>query len=542
MRSLGAFALQVHDVELQGDLMAILSRTHLMTSALIGQMVLIFGSCFNVAQAQTQVVEGFPVQRLKAAGFNEQAMQNFANYAFDPQAKYKTDALVVIKDGRLVFEQYSNGYTRGQRHMLWSFSKGIVNAILGVAEQKGIVNRETLVHQYYPELDRPLGRDIKLQHLLNMSSGLDYYEEHPTNIILSDSIFVNYSFFGYNDMAQYTASKPSKAAPGMQFNYSSGECNLAMGVLKKAMNNQLRYDSFPWVNLFNRIGMNSTTLEQDRSGTFVGGSYGWSTALDIAKLAQLYLNKGVWNGERLMSENWIDWSLQTAPALQNPQLVQSEQMRLNQEDYGAYWWLNKKLPMNQERPFPYAPENIYLAMGYRGQTLAVFPDQKMILVRLGSDGLGETKINRSHLVRLLLEGLKKSPNLNIAKPEGYHEHEAFAFSTAMDGINFLDSFWSLNTALDDGIVMAPGKDTCSCVFVTQRDAKVCMQEHEQYQQFRSMGWFDGWIRPLEIDYAAKKVTARNRSHIAEFTFVNKDLGCKMTRFVRRLTGEEMIPQ
>ncbi len=504
--------------------------------------IVFFAQFLNLAHAQKNQVQGFAVQSLQTAGLNVQAMDEFAQYAFDPQAKYKTDALVVIKDGKLIFEKYGNGYTRDQRHMLWSFSKGIVNAILGVAEQKGIVTRETLIHEYYPQLDRPLGRDIKMRHLMNMSSGLDYYEEHPTNIVLSDSVFINYSFFGYKDMATYTAEKASKYPPGVQFNYSSGECNLAMGVLKKALNHQPAYDSFPWVNLFDRIGMNSTTLEQDGSGTFVGGSYGWSTALDIAKLAQLYLNKGVWNGERIISEEWINWSLQTAPALQGTELVQDEQMRLNQEDYGAYWWLNKKLPMNKHRPFPYAPENIYLAMGYKGQTLAIFPDQKMILVRLGSDGLGETKINRSHLVRLLLESTKTSPDLNIPPPEAYQQEDAFAFSFLEDGFNFVDAFLGLNSALDDGIVMAPTKDTCSCVFVTKRDPQLCLQEHEQYQQFRNMGWIDGWIRPLEIDLQQKKVTGRNRAHLTEFTWINEDLGCKMTRFTRRLTGQELIPQ
>ncbi len=349
---------------------------------------------------------GWKIKRPEQVGMDPAKLEALSQFAFDPQAKYKTDSLVVIKDGYLVLNQYANGYGPNQPHMLWSFSKGFVNGILGVAVNKGLLHLETPVHSYYPKLNRDHARDITLRHLMNMSSGLEYYEEHPSTIILSDSIFLNYSAKAYKDMAAYVAEKPVKHAAGQQFNYSSGECNLAMGVLKQTIGDQRTYDEFPFRELFDKLGMRSLALEQDFAGTFVGGSFGWSSALDIAKFGLLYLNDGVWEGKRLFPEGWVDFSLTIAPALLREGLQQKKEMRLNQEAYGAYWWLNKKLPMNKNVPYPGTPEDAFLAMGYKGQTLAVIPSLGLIVVRLGNDGLEpESKMSRVKFLKLLVDSV-----------------------------------------------------------------------------------------------------------------------------------------
>lgn len=513
-------------------------------------------------------------------GFNTEAFKVFTNYVFNTKAGFKTDSLVVIKDGYLVYEQYANGYQPDQRHMLWSFSKSIANAILGVAEYQGLIKRDDLLAQYIEELNEPNNitpseqskrsdlmieqlkklkkSELTLAHLMHMSSGIEYYEEHPANIVLSDSVFINYSFDGYQDMAKYMTTKPLIYKPGAKFNYSSGECNLAMYALKKAIENRyeaavedrsanLKYpwglihaqNFFPWDSLFNKIGMHSTSLEQDLSGNFVAGSFGWSTARDIAKLALLYLNNGNWAGEQLFPKDWVKWSLTTAPSLMNEKLVQSKEMRLNQEDYGAYWWLNKALPMNKGvRPYPDAPESTYLAMGYKGQTLAVIPEHNLIVVRLGNDGLDSSnKINRPFMLKLLLESLKTSPEISSAPAPTATDHEAFSLEGLGSLGAFLKAFWSRNTSLDDGFVMSPAKDLCSCVYLVKHSQQFCMDNHEQYQMFRTaLGPLGGIIRKAVFDDEKKSVTISNTAHSATASFVNDNLGCKMTSFVDYLRG------
>ena len=312
-----------------------------------------------------------------------------------------------------------------------------------------------------------------------------------------------------------------------------------MSVLKKAINNQKKYDDFPWTELFDKLGMHSTSLEQDHAGTFVGGSYGWSSARDIAKLGLLYLNNGKWDGEQLFPEDWVRWTTSTVPAQMNENLLQSEQMRLNQEDYGGFWWLNKKLPMNQARPFPDVSEDMLVGMGYKGQTMAIIPSENAVVIRLGNDGLDkEEKLDRAHLLKLFMESLKEKPS--VLPPPKEAKDEAFAFNGTDNIWQIMKAVYATNTSLDDGIVMSPAKDLCSCIFLVKQGKSYCLKNHEQYQTFRNFGFINGLIREAKIDMKNKTVTTENRHHTAVATFINEKLGCKVTRFRANLRGQEML--
>ena len=173
--------------------------------------------------------------------------------------------------------------------------------------------------------------------------------------------------------------------------------------------------------LFERIGMNNTLIEQDGSGLIHTGAFGWSTVRDMAKFALLYFNDGVWdNGDgilneedRLFPKNWVYDSVggyqSIAPALVKAKTEEGKQ-RLNTESYSNFWWLNYKLPMNSRKPYPSLPENTFLAMGYRGQTLAALPDEGVIIIRLASDGSLNGlsgKIDRQKFFKLFMEALNK---------------------------------------------------------------------------------------------------------------------------------------
>jgi CubicO group peptidase (beta-lactamase class C family) len=162
--------------------------------------------------------------------------------------------------------------------------------------------------------------------------------------------------------------------------------------------------------------MKSIHFEQEVSGTSLGGSGGWGTARDYAKLGILMLNKGLWNKERLLPKTWVDWSTKRiAPALFTPKRERG-QRRLNIESYGGYWWLNYKLPMNKYRPYPNAPEDLYQAMGFRGQTMAVIPSLNMIVLRMGSDGRKpKQKVKRDKMYKLLFDSMGLNFNTEKAK-------------------------------------------------------------------------------------------------------------------------------
>lgn len=349
---------------------------------------------------------GWKRKSLEDAGFDRQKFQKVLDYVWEDEGNHRSDAFLVIKDGYVVYEGYDRGYDAKKKHMFWSFSKSLTSTLIGAAIQKGYVSLDSKPSRYYPEMRREKAKDVTLRHMLNMSSGFKFYEENPINIALSDSIFVYYSRKSYKDVALKIAKTKFKHAPDEQFNYGTHEPMLAMGMLKKAMNNAEAYANFPWDVLFNPLGMKQMVLERDLSKTFLGGSGGWGVARDFAKIGFLMLNNGVWEGKRILPTWWTNFATKTvAPALVKRESEKGQQ-RLNVESYGAYWWLNKKLKMNKNRPYPSAPNDLYQAMGFRGQTMGVIPSKGLIIVRMGSDGRKpKKKLKRDKMYKLLLASM-----------------------------------------------------------------------------------------------------------------------------------------
>lgn len=343
---------------------------------------------------------------LEDSGFDRQKFQELLDYIWEDEGNHKSDAFVLIKDGYVVYEGYDRGYSPTKKHMFWSFTKSLTSTLIGAAIHQGHISLETKASDLYPEMKRKWAEDVTLRHVLNMSSGFKFYEENPVNIALSDSIFVYYSQAAYKDVALNVAKTEMKFPPDVQFNYGTHEAMFAMGMLKKAMNNQEKYENFPWDALFTPLNMKSIVFERDLSKTFLGGSGGWGTAKDYAKLGFLLMNNGVWEDKRILPDWWRKFAFDTvAPALVNRESEQGQQ-RLNVESYGAYWWLNKKLKMNKQKPYPSAPSDLVQAMGFRGQTMALLPSQGIILVRMGSDGRKpHKKLKRDKMYKLLLASL-----------------------------------------------------------------------------------------------------------------------------------------
>jgi CubicO group peptidase (beta-lactamase class C family) len=125
---------------------------------------------------------------------------------------------------------------------------------------------------------------------------------------------------------------------------------------------------FPRERLFEPLGMRSTVLEPDASGTFIGCSFLYASARDWARLGLLFLHDGVWQGERLLPEGWVAYSLK--PTIQSPE-----------DEYGAQVWL--KLPESAELGEPPMPEDTYYLLGYNEQVVAIVPSHDLVIVRLG---------------------------------------------------------------------------------------------------------------------------------------------------------------
>jgi len=285
----------------------------------------------------------------------------------NPRRLRRTRAVVIVYDGRLLAERYSPGITKDTPLIGWSMTKSVTNALVGILVNKGnlSVSKPVPVPEWRAADD--FRSTITLDHLLRMSSGLKFVEEYEDNPV-SD---VNIMLFLKPDAAAYAASMPAEARPDEKWSYSSGTTNIISRMIRHTLGNQEDYVAFPRQALFNRIGMRSAVMEMDASGTYIGSSFMYATARDWARFGLLYLQDGIWEGERILPEGWVKYSTTPTPKAPKGQ-------------YGAHFWLNRGDPENPgNRPFPRLPQDLYLAWGYQEQQTIIIPSRRLVLVRLG---------------------------------------------------------------------------------------------------------------------------------------------------------------
>lgn len=224
------------------------------------------------------------------------ALEAFERYAFgrrdDVRRKgIRTDAVVVIRDGRLVYERYAGPSRAETPHLTWSVSKSLLATLLGVAEGEGRFQLDDPVARYYPPFARH--PEVTLRHLLNWSSGLDWQEDYEFAPLKSSVVVMLYTR-GRDDMAGFVAETPQARPPGRRFRYSSGDSN----VLAAALHGMLGadYAEYPWRALFEPLGIRSAVWERDAAGTFVGSSYVYMSARDLARVGLLMQRHGRWRG------------------------------------------------------------------------------------------------------------------------------------------------------------------------------------------------------------------------------------------------------
>lgn len=277
----------------------------------------------------------------------------------DPARPARTRAVLIVQDGRIVAERYAPGYSAAHRFPGWSMTKSVAHALVGVLVREG---------RLVPGDPAPVPgwtdgrRAITLEHLLAMSSGLAFSEDYANP--LSDVLVM---LFGDRSPARYAAERPLAAPPGTRWAYASGTSNVIAGVMRTAFDGDAAYLAFPRRALFDRLGMASAVMEADAAGLFVASSFMHATARDWAKLGQLYLQDGLWDGERLLPEGWARAAATPVPAAPRAQ-------------YAAHWWLALD---SAGAATPPLPAGTFHAAGHGGQYVSVVPGRRLVVVRLG---------------------------------------------------------------------------------------------------------------------------------------------------------------
>jgi len=267
----------------------------------------------------------------------------------------KTTGVVILRDGVVVAERYAAGFGPYVSNRTWSVGKSIAGTLVGVAQGSG-----------GPRLDAPARlaawsrpgdprARITLDQLLRMASGL--HSDTAGN--RTDAIY-----FGGGAVDQDATHWPIEAAPGTRFRYANNDILLAVLSLRETLG-EPRYARLA-PDLFATLGMRHTVAERDWAGNYVLSSQVWSTARDLARLGQFWLQDGVWAGKRLLPQGWL--ATMTDPSGPQP---------ADGPGYGATLWLFG--------PAQGLPAGSYAAQGNRGQYVMVIPARRLVVVRRGED-------------------------------------------------------------------------------------------------------------------------------------------------------------
>ena len=267
-----------------------------------------------------------------------------------------TYALLVIQKGKLIYERYDNGANAIYMQYSWSMAKSVVHALVGILVGQGRLSLyESVAVPEWQEPDDPR-RAITLDQLLRMSSGLAFNEDY-VNGEASDVIPM-LMFEGRDDAGAFAANKPALYSPGQQWSYSSGTTNIICRILRDVVGNgPTGMNAFMEEHLFRPLGMRTPTPRYDSSGTFIGSSFLFAIPQDFARFGLLYLRDGLWDGQRILPEQWVDYA-------------RTSTYQDQEQAYGAHWWL---------RP----DSNWFMASGYDGQRILIAPDEDAIVVRCG---------------------------------------------------------------------------------------------------------------------------------------------------------------
>lgn len=293
----------------------------------------------------------------------------------------RTDGVLVVRRGKVVFERYARGYTAQSRHQVWSVSKSVTSLLAGVAKAKAGFDLDASICDHVTPSDPALCA-ITGRHLLGWTSGLDFREFYEDVSNQKSSVLAMLYGVGHRDMLGFMLGHALAVPPGTRWSYTTGDTTLLAGVVQAAMKKASQPDDWPWLELFDRIGAPRITFERDAAGTLVGGSTVLATPRDLARLGFLAVNDGCWAGERLLPEGWMAETLALNPVYEQPLAKAVNPL----DSPGLSWWLNRPVPAHdQTAPLPSAPADLFWSRGHWGQYMYVIPSLDLVAVRFGDD-------------------------------------------------------------------------------------------------------------------------------------------------------------
>ena len=293
-----------------------------------------------------------------------------------------TVAFVVLHHGRLVAERYALGISRDTQLESWSMGKSVTATLVGILVQQGELRLDQLAPVTEWQQQGDPRAQISIAHLLRMSSGLRFsfptIEGHDGTArpalagLLWNGVPDHVRIYaGMENVFQFAINAPAEHPPGRVGRYRNSDPLVLGAVVRRVLEARGdEYLSWPQRALFDRIGVRRQVLETDVQGNFILTGYDYGTARGWARLGLLYLQGGVWQGERLLPEGFAEFVSTPAPAWSKPQ-------------YGGLFWLNRtgRAPL---------PGDAYWMGGDGEQRVTIVPSLDLVVVRLGHVAGGDT--------------------------------------------------------------------------------------------------------------------------------------------------------
>ncbi|HEX7905314.1 MAG TPA: serine hydrolase [Chitinophagaceae bacterium] len=310
--------------------------------------------------------------------------------AFAPEEAL-TAAFVVTYKGRIIGERYANGITKNTALESWSMGKSLSATLMGILIRQSVYTLEqpAPIPQWQGKGD---GRaKIRIMDIMHMSSGL--YCRAPQDPDYDPSAGYPdhlYLYTGGINSFEYAANLPQQWLPNTVGRYRNCDPVLInylnrLGIESTGKN----YYSFPQEELFDKIGIRTMVMETDPYGNFLTQGYEFASARDWARLGNLYLQDGVWNGERILPEGFTKF----VSTLAEPWVADGRPI------YGGFFWINGdgRLPI---------PKDSYMMNGAGGQSVTIIPSHDLVIVRLGhykGQQAGGKALNKAYT--LLMEAI-----------------------------------------------------------------------------------------------------------------------------------------
>ena len=287
-----------------------------------------------------------------------------SGFHFDEKAvsymdSLKTVAFMVIKNDSILFEEYKNGYNADKVSNSFSMGKSIIGVLVGIAINEGLIDDvNDPVSKYLPEYSEGKNAELRIVHLLTMSSGINFDESY------NDPFgFTAKAYYG-TDLPELIANYEVTEDPGKKFNYRSGNTQILAFLLENVTKTSV--SEYAQQKLWSQIGAENNAYwvldkEDGHEKAFTGV---YATARDFAKVGRLYMNSGRFNNRQIVAQEYVFESIKPAGLI-------SENGEINTE-YGYSWWTMR-----------YKDQKIFYMRGIFGQYVICIPSKNTIVVRLG---------------------------------------------------------------------------------------------------------------------------------------------------------------